>query len=638
VLEPEGRQLLLDALRPDPGFELDLAVGTSYSLDLLALMTAPVAFAMFDHEGADGRLADDPIAALEALRRYASRITFFCQAGQIAVPGDFRSLFVYLEDSVHQVAPRDPERIFHPKVWGIRFRAIGGPEVRYRLLCLSRNLTFDRSWDTVLRLEGPIQAGDGPPHHPQLGAFIRSLPDLAEPIQPLAPGRRAEIETFADELARVDWQPPPPFRTVAFWGLGSGAADWPFIGRIDRLLVVSPFVTAGLLKRITGKRRGSILVSRPEAFELLGGNAVAHLAERYVLSDNAVEEETDDHGAELTSVVAELTSVVASAAVDESVAEAPGKPLSGLHAKVYVSDEGWRSRVWTGSANATDAAFGGNVEFMVELGGSKEQCGIQAMIGERTDRLGFRKLLEPYEPTALDPRPLTAAEEYERQLDRARRLFGRLRFTATCTAQTSDGYIVDLTGRAANSTLDLNAFDGLTIALRPVTLGAGHLVPVTVSEFGVEAVFALSREGLTPFFAVRIASVSDLGPPADFLINAELVGAPDDRTDRVLRDLLRNPADLIRFLLLLLGNLGDPDQRMQEATGQGAFGAWGTLGASEALLEPLVRAFSRDPDRLREIAKVMTKLSKTSDGAEILPPGWAAIWQPIALALAEDER
>ena len=45
MLEPEGRQPLLDALKPPPGFVLDRAVGTSYSLDLLALLTAPLAFA-----------------------------------------------------------------------------------------------------------------------------------------------------------------------------------------------------------------------------------------------------------------------------------------------------------------------------------------------------------------------------------------------------------------------------------------------------------------------------------------------------------------------------------------------------------------------------------------------------------------
>ena len=38
MLEPRDRQLLFDALRPPDGFRFDQGVGTTYSLDLLALV------------------------------------------------------------------------------------------------------------------------------------------------------------------------------------------------------------------------------------------------------------------------------------------------------------------------------------------------------------------------------------------------------------------------------------------------------------------------------------------------------------------------------------------------------------------------------------------------------------------------
>ena len=114
MLDPEGRHLLLDALRPPLGYELDLAVGTTYTLDLYALLTAPVAFAMFDREAEDGTPRLDPIAALQALRRYAGRITVFCQAGDISVPRDYRSLVVYLEQAIVPVVPPEPGRDLPP--------------------------------------------------------------------------------------------------------------------------------------------------------------------------------------------------------------------------------------------------------------------------------------------------------------------------------------------------------------------------------------------------------------------------------------------------------------------------------------------------------------------------------------------
>src|SRR5262245_55993164 len=139
MLGPHDRRLLLDALRPPAGYALDFALGTTYSLDLLALLTAPLAFTLFDWQDAEGRPMADPLATLEALRRYADRIAVFCQSGQTLVPKQRRILFGYLEGSVFEVAPPGPASSFHPKFWALRFTAPDEP-VRYRLLNLSRNL------------------------------------------------------------------------------------------------------------------------------------------------------------------------------------------------------------------------------------------------------------------------------------------------------------------------------------------------------------------------------------------------------------------------------------------------------------------------------------------------------------------
>src|SRR3954453_14757886 len=102
MLAPESRYLLLDALRPPPEYRLDRAVGTSYSLDLEALLLCPLAFAFF--ESADDEGSPAPVALLAAVRQHAERIDLFCQAGQIAVPREYRRVAAYLEDSVHEVA------------------------------------------------------------------------------------------------------------------------------------------------------------------------------------------------------------------------------------------------------------------------------------------------------------------------------------------------------------------------------------------------------------------------------------------------------------------------------------------------------------------------------------------------------
>lgn len=110
---------------------------------------------------------------------------------------------------------------------------------------------------------------------------------------------------------------------------------------------------------------------------------------------------------------------------DDAEAAKPGEPaepaLAGLHAKLYVADAGWNATVWTGSANATDAAFGGNVEFLVELTGKKSRCGIDAVLGSREGNAALAALLHPYTPDQSADLPDPAQAALEEQVSEVRR-------------------------------------------------------------------------------------------------------------------------------------------------------------------------------------------------------------------------
>ena len=81
--------LLTEALRPPPGYRVETAVGTTYSLNLTALLLAPLSFAVFDQANSTDIDALDPIRLLEAVSRHAERTTVFCQAGGIHVPSNY---------------------------------------------------------------------------------------------------------------------------------------------------------------------------------------------------------------------------------------------------------------------------------------------------------------------------------------------------------------------------------------------------------------------------------------------------------------------------------------------------------------------------------------------------------------------
>ena len=572
MLEPEGRYLLLDALRPPTGYALDRAIGTTFSLDLAALLTAPVGFALLDRETPDGRITTDPVALLEAVRRNAERIDIFCQAGLIGLPADYRPIVSYLESSIHEVTAPHAGAIFHPKVWLIRYRrtddVVGddAPAQRYRLLCLSRNLTFDRSWDTVLRLEGEPGAAPDERNEP-LARFLRSLRSMAR--EPLEANLADELENLADEVRRVRFEPPPGFDELAFWPLGIDRrrSTWPFDTRIDRLLIVSPFLTPDCLERFArpGSDGRDTLISRPESFDAIGGSALERFGATFTLSGDSVGVE------EATDVDAPADADLQGVVIDESLAERPGIELRGLHAKLYVADAGTRARVWTGSANATGAAFGGNVEFLVELEGRKGHCGVDAVIGQRDDGLSLRNLLETYTPRSDEPQEPTPEQRLERRLDAVRRALAGLRFTARVDSDQDDAYQLRLTGEPRSERSIGAGWSGLAIRCRPLTLPAAYARSVDMDSGALAVDFGtVSFSALTSFYAFELEGRDEgLSASVAFLVNARLVGAPTDRRERVLVELLKDRAALLRFLLFLLG--GEPSDQLAMELGPRLF-------------------------------------------------------------------
>jgi hypothetical protein len=104
MLQPNDRRHLLATLQPPPGYDLDAGLGTSFTLDLVSLLTLPVGFTVRAWQDDAEHAQPDPLALLEALRRYADKLTIFCQAGRIAVPRNVERLYGYLRADNASVA------------------------------------------------------------------------------------------------------------------------------------------------------------------------------------------------------------------------------------------------------------------------------------------------------------------------------------------------------------------------------------------------------------------------------------------------------------------------------------------------------------------------------------------------------
>ncbi len=601
MLKPGHRTLLLESLRPPPGFELDRCLGTTYSLDLQALLTAPLAFTLFDREDEQGRPNSDPLAMLESLRRYAGRMHIFCQSGRIQVPRSQDLLFSYLEDSVIQVAPVSGG-VFHPKLWLLRYFNPSGT-ILYRLLCLSRNLTFDRSWDTILCLDGQEMTARDQQENLPLAAFLEDLPSLA--VHPLSEAASESVALFSRELANVRFELPEGFDSLAFHPLGTPqAAPFSFPRTNERMLIISPFLAEKTAADLAGKYPRSLLVTRMETAQDMPDKTLRSYDKVFILPEEA------------------------SPAGQDQEEDQPDTQelLTGLHAKLYVADQGGRARLWTGSANATEAAFRSNVEFMVELRGQREKVGIEAILGRESEKDALWGLLQEYAPGVDAQEPVDELQRrLEDEVDSAIGLLGRTVFQAQVYELESETCRLSL---APGETIQ-GIPDDLDIQCWPITIPESHRQ--SAAGAGLNFDFLVTRQAMTAFFAFGVSGARNGRRAQSYcVIKAELIGAPSDRFQTLLKSLLHNRAQVLRLLLLLLEDR-DGLEGMTSWVLKDSSSKWQSADfKSVPLLESMLRSLHRDPGKLDRVDRLVRDLCQTSEGRELLPQGFLPLWESLS--------
>ena len=629
MLELNSRRMLLESFAPPQGFRLDWTVGTTYTLDLTALLAAPVAFAFADYQDREGAPLCDPLALLKAVRKYADRMLLFCQAGRIHVPKKYQPLMSSLEGSIMEAAILGGS--FHPKVWFLRYEN-DEKDVKYRFLCLSRNMTFDRSWDTMLCLEGDLTArSNAYSRNKPLKQFVEALPGMCQ--RKLSKIWKARIETLADELQRVDFKPPSDFAEdgITFHPIGIDSSNhWPFPGNAKRMLVVSPYVSENLLKRLAGIGDSVQLISRVDQLELLEPGTLKQFATVSVLDDAAEPEASD---AEPTSAV---DSTQDSNADVTAHPDLDARPFTGLHAKAYIVDHGWDSSIFTGSANATHAAFHLNVEFLTELRGKRSFCGVDAVLGSTSNIDEPKKrsagrladLLKPFRVADDAVEVDKIVKDFEEFVDKVSQSIGSSRLEANCEPTKEKG-IFAISLRPMKKWIRPDGQD-FELRVRLASLGAFTQQQVAFDQPIWAEFKAVSMLSLTSFFVFEVSSVSSK-LTRQFLLNIALQDEPDDRKEALLRSLLSDPDRVLRFMLLLLSDADADDfaslfDAVSNESGTNVFSSALTGGS---LFESLLRSLDRRPECLKQVAEMIDDLNKSDDGRQLLPKDLDSIWQPI---------
>lgn len=590
MLAPDTRALYLSALQAPAGFAFVEALATTFSLDLAQLLGFPVALALgtFDPKTLG---AESSVALLEAIRRTAGRLVVFADATHIHVPREKHLLYGLLEPVVVPVlAPGGGA--FHPKVWVLRFESESDAAERVRVLVLSRNLSPDRSWDVALSLEGPVTGRNKPDNRP-LVELLDLLPTWA--LRDLDGAVRTRIEGLRDVLHRTEFELPEGFEQLRFHLLGARRGRW-LPPASKRLVVVSPFVTAGALDALSATTECfEALVSRGEELDAVAPAHLTAVKRTLTLHENVESEDAE---------------------------EPTATGLRGLHAKIYLSEAGWYTHAFIGSANATTPALleGTNVEVLAELVGKTSRVPGKGIEGFLHPKEGMGPLLVPYEPPATPPDIDEADRAAEQALDLAARELVQAGFRLSF-ARAPDGVVPILTARGPLGLAGVSAIAAWLVTVDPVgrTDASGLLRGAAVALAGCAAASATTLVS----FELRAREVART---RTLVLALEADGLPEDRDAHVFRLVIDNRGRFLAYLLALLSgvdaNLAGPpgahtSDRPWVAAGEG-FG--------HGLLEQLVRARARAPERLAEIQRVVDAMSATPEGRALLPEGFMEVW------------
>ncbi|WP_239073100.1 phospholipase D family protein [Sediminihabitans luteus] len=464
-------------------------------------------------------------------------------------------------------------------------------------MVLSRNLTFDRSWDTALVLD---EADDGTIDARPAAEFVSALPGLA--IRGVDARRAREIENLAATLSQVRLAPPAPFTHGELLPIGlDDDAVWPFPSDARRLLAISPFLTAKAVGELASISNNRILVSRPETFELLGA-ATLDGWETTVLQRLAEVQVGDDGDTPAAALV-------------------EGAASDGLHAKTFVLDlPRSESMTVTGSANLTAAPWGRSVEFDAVLVGPTSQCGVSATLDGSPEAPGLRQLLSEHAVTSQD-----GVEDAAIRTSYEIEDFHRALAVAGPTL-----HVEHLDEDRVTATLKLtlpDAVPGETTVWLASLRGDGQSRPLAG-----RTEWAVAPTNVTPFIAVEtIGGDGDARVKRACVLKAELTGAIDSRRQDAVASVLRSKADVLRYLVFLLG---DPsyDALFAQIAGADAdgFGREGQRSVEDiALFEPLVRATGRDVDALARVASLVDELREMEHADELVPDGFDELWDVV---------
>ena len=592
-------------LAPPAGYNLDFTVGTTYSLNLDALVGASLALGL--SEETDSELMNNPVCLLEALRSTGDNVALFCEGGQIHMPNRVTPLYILLEKMVFSVKTQKRKGIaaypsFHPKFWLIRYRNNDG-DLRYRVIVLSRNLTFDRNWDIAYYMDGHVTADTTGKNEP-ICDFLRYLAAQL-PNTESGKDKARKIRALIRELPNVIFEPAEKaFYDYEFIPNGVRRASGGvyqfdetdlFKDTFHEILIISPFLSGSVIRDFNDRNTRSLindarymLITREMSLGRLKPEDVSHF-QIYTMRDAVIDGET---------------------AISD---EAQEIQKQDIHAKIYMIRKYSSSDLYLGSLNASHNAVYGNIEFMIRLRSKRRYLDLDKLAASLfgTEKDGSDN---PFQEVTLQTALIEEEDEPTKALDAVVKEINRSNPSAAVHPEDEEYYSASVHFEACDT-------KGYQISIRP-------LLSRRTEEFSRDVLF--TRLTITQLSEFYVIGVSDGEQTVERILIIPTDGLPDDREKQVVSSVVNDRDCFYRYIAFLLGD--DSFLSMLEFNNAGVE-ADVTMSRQvyhvPALYEKMLQTAAVNPEKFKGIEYLMKTISE--DG--IIPEDFKKLYETFKKAV-----
>ena len=583
-------------LMPPVGYSLVRAVGTTYSLNLETLMSVCIALGI--QENTDSSLTKNPFALLKSLQELSDKLLIFCEAGQIApMPPEQSPLLLMLDKMIVPVklkATKDKGTpSFHPKTWTLQYEDAEGNQY-FRFIVLSRNLTFDRSWDVAVSLDGKLTRSRHRSSYPIVD-FLVYLKDKTLEGVSMKAAKKKILSALIQSLPYVKFSlEDKRFLDFEIIPLGIGTVDFDkdplMTNTFHDLLIMSPFLSSGVMqtfdKRSHLKNDNRHLITRTTELHKIAGKLDSFKV--FTMKDSVVEGEEYLSDDEPTKIQQE-----------------------DIHAKMYLMTKDSNSTLYVGSMNASENGLHRNVEMLLKLSAQRRYLSLDQI---EADLFGPDEKWNPFEEKDLSTVDNEATEKNERdELERAIKRICRIKAKAAVES-SGDGYKVTILLECPCSGFpNVDIAPARTVRTQPLA--------------EVVAFDGLSALELTELYRITVKGKTE-SITRMMLIPTEM---PLNRDDMVVRSILKDKRAFVDYLAFILGDdyVLSALEMEQATTSNSDKEQHSNEDGLPAIYEKMLKIAYSEPKRLKEIRHVMNQIAD----CDIIPDEFRQLYETFTQTL-----